>query len=298
MSVGLLAWLLKIVPFAELVEALAGINWQLLVPATILMIVALYFWDAICLRVLFVVDDRLVPFKQSLAVRGRSYLLGALNYELGQGAIAWSMARLQKTSFLAALSRSVLLAYHDLLVLLLAGLIGASLGDDIRLARIRLICSIGLGVLLIVTGALVLASKWYGRWLLQTKWGAWMDSWSWRRSFQLGLLRIFYFGILVAYGVVAVHASGTTVGLAVAASAIPVVLLADGLPSVAGLGTRETALLLLLSPPQPERLLAMSLVWSSGLIIGRVVIGLVATWAIPRAWHQPPENDTTVSTRR
>ena len=64
----------------------------------------------------------------------------------------------------------------------------------------------------------------------------------------------------------------------VVASTIPLVLLADGLPSVAGLGTRDTALQLLLSPDNPEALLAMSLIWSTGLVVVRSIIGLAHLW--------------------
>jgi len=67
--------------------------------------------------------------------------------------------------------------------------------------------------------------------------------------------------------------------LQVVCSVIPLVLLADGLPiSVSGLGTRETALLYLLNPDQPERLLAFSLMWSAGLLVGRIGIGLAYWW--------------------
>lgn len=293
-SIGLLAWLLQIVSLRDLVGALSNLDWHLLAPLTALMVAVLYFWDSVCLQVLFVVDDRLVPLKQSLAVRAKSYLLGAINYQLGQGAIAWGMAKLQNTSFLSALSRSVLLAYHDLFVLLTAGLIGATFGEDPRLARIQMICSVGLGILLAVTGGLFLVCKRYGRWIRRTKWGAWIDSWSWRRSLQLSVLRVIYFGTLVFYASLALRICRIAVDWKVAVSAIPVVLLADGLPSVTGLGTREAALLLLLDPPQPERLLAMSLVWSSGMIFGRFAIGLLALWVSPSRWTQPSSSHQSV----
>jgi hypothetical protein len=50
------------------------------------------------------------------------------------------------------------------------------------------------------------------------------------------------------------------------------------LPNFAGLGTRETSLLLLLAPPEPAVLLAMSLIWSTGMILFRFVIGLAHLW--------------------
>src|SRR5207248_719476 len=67
-------------------------------------------------------------------------------------------------------------------------------------------------------------------------------------------------------------------------SVIPLVLLADGLPiSVSGLGTREVTLILLLNPEEQERaiVLAFSLLWSIGLALGRLMIGLVHWWFLP-----------------
>src|SRR5262249_40553817 len=61
-------------------------------------------------------------------------------------------------------------------------------------------------------------------------------------------------------------------------SSIPLVLLADGLPNLGGLGTRDTALQLLIKTTRPDILLAMSLMWSTGLVVGRSVIGIVHLW--------------------
>jgi hypothetical protein len=281
-SVGLIAWLLHAVSLKELGAAFVTLNWALLAPVTAAMVVALYICDAVCLKVLFAVEGRVVRFRQALLVRGKTYVLGAFNYELGQGAIAWLMARLQNISLISALSRSVLLVYHDLLVLLAAGLIGASLGDDPRLIRVRWICVAGLGPLLLIGLVFWLAPASYRQWLRQSKWGSWMASWSWRRSALLALWRTLYFAILVIYAAVALTICRIPVSPTVVVSTVPLVLLADGLPSVTGLGTRETALMLLLEPKQPERLLAMSLVWSGGMIVVRLAIGLLLLWTTPR----------------
>jgi hypothetical protein len=101
-----------------------------------------------------------------------------------------------------------------------------------------------------------------------------LAGWSLRRSLRLVPLRIGYFAILVVYAAMALAICHISVDHEVVLSTIPLVLLADGLPNFAGLGTRETSLLLLLAPPEPAALLAMSLIWSTGMILIRFAIGL------------------------
>jgi len=102
-----------------------------------------------------------------------------------------------------------------------------------------------------------------------------LTDWSLRKSLVLIPLRCVYFSILLVYAVVALEIVRISVDFRVVFGAVPLVLLADGLPSMSGLGTRETALQLLLHPPRLEMLLALSLVWTTGLMVGRAAIGLV-----------------------
>ena len=169
------------------------------------------------------------------------------------------MARLQGTGLVRMLARSVLLAYHDILLLLTVGLCGSLLSTDPRATRLRPLIVTGLIVALAV-GVLV--------WALPPKLRArfrWADSeslldgWSIARSARLLPLRLVYFGILVTYASVGLAICRLPVDREVVVSTVPLVLLADGLPNFAGLGTRETTLQLVLAPGEPNAmLLAMS----------------------------------------
>ncbi len=201
-----------------------------------------------------------------------------MNYELGQAALAWGVARLQNIGVVRMLSRSVLLAYHDIVVLLAAGWVGSLLSDDPRMTRVRPYLTVGLVI------AVALAVVF---WSLPASFRArfrsadtesFLEGWSWGRSLRLLSLRLVYFGILVIYAAMALQICRLHVDHQVVLCAVPLVLLADGLPSFAGLGTRETALQLLLEPDNPAVLLAMSLFWSAGLIFGRLAIALAHLW--------------------
>jgi hypothetical protein len=176
------------------------------------------------------------------------------------------------------LSRSALLAYHDVVVLLGLGFVGSLLTDDPRVERIRPIVAIAFSVVIAIAIVFwLLPQTWRAK-----LWGAKIDElfagWSMGRSLQLIPLRCIYFSIFAVYAGVALAICHVPVDHQVVASTIPLVLLADGLPSVAGLGTRDTALQLLLTPDHPESLLAMSLIWSTGLIVGRSILGFIHLW--------------------
>ena len=261
---------------AKLAESAAALNWQQLVPVTAIMVVGLYLWDAVCLPAAYQVEGRKITYWQALHLRGLTYVGGSLNYELGQAALAWGMARLQGAGLVTMLARSVLLAYHDILVLLIGGFVGSLLTDDPRVVRLRPWIATGLAIGLAV-GLLA--------WLLPTLWrnhfrpadkSSLLAGWSLGRSMRLVPLRIMYFGILVTYATAALAICRIPVDWQVALSTVPLVLLADGLPSFASLGSRETVLHFLLAPSGPNpTLVAMSLVWSIGMIVGRLLIATV-----------------------
>ena len=227
----------------KLESSLALLDYQLLVPWTALMVLALYLWDAVCLRFVFVQGHAGLTYRTVLHARGSSYLLGAFNYELGQGVFAWEMARTTGTSVLAALTRAALIMYHDVVILVGLGLVGSLLSSDSAAESARFICVILLAGLLAVALFLgFMPAPWRAR-LLRTKWGAWTECWSWGRSLVLVLLRLVYYGFILAYAAVGFSICELPLDFSVVVSTIPLVLLFDGLPiSVSGLGTRENAL--------------------------------------------------------
>lgn len=277
-SFGLVAWLVTRVSPAALIRAAEELNWHALVPTTISMVLGLYLWDAVCLRSLFTTEGAPLNYRQALHARGISYLASAINYELGQGILAWDIAKSQRTGVVSCLSRMLILAYHDLLVLFGLALLGSIMVLQPRIAGLRTFAATGLLVLLLLPVIANMLPVTVLQRTVPARWRSQVDGWSLSQSFTLALLRIAYYLILVVYAAMALHFCRIHVNSLVVLSTIPMVLLADGLPSVSGLGTRDTALQLLLKPDRPELMAAMSLLWSSGLIIGRLGIGLAHMW--------------------
>lgn len=185
---------------------------------------------------------------------------------------------MQRASVVRMLSRSVLLAYHDVVVLLLLGLMGSLVTDDPRVVRVRPFIAVAM-VVASVVGAFfwALPAKVRARFRAANA-ESFLEGWSIRRSLRLIVLGLVYFSIFVVYAVVALRICRLPVDHQVVLSTVPLVLLADGLPNIASLGTRETALQLLLAPDRPAVLFALSLFWSTGLIVGRLAIALAHVW--------------------
>lgn len=283
-SLCLLAFVAYRVSPAKVAAAAGELQWQWLVPVTIGLVFVLYFWDAVCFRAVYELPGGTLDYRRALHLRGTSYLAGALNYELGHFVVAFGAAEAQQASVLTTLSRSLLLAYHDALVLLSLGLLGALLTSHPSGAVPRVVCLVGVGLLLLVATI--------PRWLSaerklrfrDTRWGQALADWTFGRSIELAWRRAVYFGFQVVYAAAALAICDVPVDALVVLGTIPLVLLADGLPSISGLGTRETTLTLLLQPPRPEVIVALSLLWSTVVLSSRLVLGLAHLW-IPR-WRR------------
>lgn len=278
-SVGLMVWLFRQVPFHAVLAAALQLPWQVLVPITVVMVLALYAWDGLCLPAVYGTNRSPFGYLAAIRARGLAYLLGAFNYELGEALVAWRISRVQKTSYIATLSRSVVLAYHDALLLAGAGLAGALVADDLPVApRVRLLCIVLLAGLLAAGAAIALLPRNLRRRFEATRWGAWLESWTWSRSLRLLLLRVVYYAFFGVYATAVLRISGIELSWAAMLGTIPIVLLAVTLPSVSGLGPRETALCVLLGPEHREVLLAIGLFMSTGQMLSRLAIGLVNLW--------------------
>jgi hypothetical protein len=168
-------------------------------------------------------------------------------------------------------------------VLLTGASLGSLLTSDPRVVRVRPY----LAVAIVVVAAIALLFRLLPR-AIRTRFRApdgesYLEGWSFARSLRLIPMRFVYFGILLVYAIVALHICDIPIDRGVTVSAMPLVLLADGLPSFAGMGTRETSLQLLLDPGRERApmLLAMSFFWSTGLLTGRLAIALAILWLRP-----------------
>jgi hypothetical protein len=266
-SSALIAWLAWKVSWSDLLQATAQLDMRLLVPLTAVLVLALYLWDAACVKYVFDRSGRAVAYGVAVRARGAAYSAGAIHYGLGQGVLAWLMADATGLSLPASLARLAVLTVHDLVVLMSLCLAAASMNSDSRMYTLRVVCSVGLLVLGLI-GIVV-----------QVRHPAWLGSWNWLSSLQLCALRSVNFGLSLVYVLASLVCVGVHAPWSAACTAVPLIQFAEGIPlTMSGLGTREAILLVVLNPDRPDLILAFGLVWSTGLILGRLAIGVGHLW--------------------
>jgi hypothetical protein len=273
----------------DLYQALASLNWVLLAPMSLALVAARYLWDSLCLWWLFKRPDQPLGYRATLRARGVSYLFTIVNYGVGQGFLAWFLAKKQQRGFVASATRCAMITYADLCVLLTLGLLGGALGADPRMRGTLLFCGLALAGLAALSATVYLLPGRRLRSVRQTRWGAALRSaaWRWRDLPTLGAMRLAYVGLGLIYITLALAVCGVALDPWVIVGVVPLVVLVDGLPiSVGSLGTREAALLLLLDPfllkADEPVLVAFSIVWSTCGLSGRALIGLGNLWG-PKA---------------
>ncbi len=277
-SLGLIAWLASRISLGEVLQAAVLLPWQKLAPMTVGLVVALYLWDALCLLTVFSTAAEDLTYVRMLQLRGKSYLVGALNQGLGQAAVAWHVAKMRQSSLRTSLTGSIILSWHEGLILSAMALIGSWSVENAHLAQTRWFCA-SLFAALVAAAVLLrfLPHNMRGR-LDQSPWGAALPAWDFRRSLRLIALRTVYFAIAGFYLVAALWLCGQSISLTTALAVVPLVLMATVLPSASGLGTRETALYLLLPSKRPNVVVAIGILWSTGVILLRLLIGLGWMW--------------------
>jgi hypothetical protein len=277
-SAGLVSWLVWRVSPERLAATAAVLDWPVLAGLTAALFLALLFWDTVCLKWLFAQPDHPLPFLTVLHARSASYAWTVINYEVGQGVLAWRLGRARAMPLGAAIGRTILLALHDVAVLLSLALLGSLAGAGPRPRAIAIGTGAGLAGLAVVAVVLKrLPPRWRG-WLPQR--GSFLDWWGLRHSLTLLGLRLLFFAIIWAYVALALRVCGFPEDARLVGGVIPLALTAEALPSVSGLGTRDSVLKACLqpSPEQEAVLLGFTLVWSTGLLILRLTVGLVSWW--------------------
>ncbi len=277
----MLLWLFSRFSLTELINAFGQFQWPLLIPLTWALVAFTFLWDSLCLRRLFSQGTEPIDYGVVAHARGLSYLFAVVNFSFGQGLLAFILSRARGIRFAEAAGRCVVMAYVDVLTLLSVGLMGASFSSDPRIRYMPLVAGLALASLLSVVAVLkVFPGRAIPR-FRQSPLGdaARLLDWPWSEIGSLAGLRLVYFSGSILYLWTALWIAGFAIGPLVAISVLPIIAMLEGLPlSIGGLGTRETALVLLLQPPHPELLVAFCLVWSGSFISGRMLIGLISLW--------------------
>jgi uncharacterized membrane protein YbhN (UPF0104 family) len=279
-ALAILGALFARIPRQALLHALETGPWFSLGLYTWVQWLLLLTADSFAIRISLAITGFRERFARIVLARGATYMLGLVNYALGQGALGVYLQRSGVAALRAAGTMIFLLTVNLGVLLVIAGL-GFWAGGSPQTAYLNLaplFYGLGLGMVLYLA-----AVGWQPRALqdyqvlaplMQAGLGGHLRAAAARLPHLLFLV-LAYWGALRLWGIPVPLAQGLAV--------VPVVLLVNAVPiTPLGLGTTQAALVLLFSPfvplPDPEVraavVLAFSLTYYLCGIVAQVLIGL------------------------
>jgi hypothetical protein len=279
-AAGILLFLLHRVPFAALRSGLAHGPWGPLTAYTLPLAAVTLLADAFATQVCLAVTGEPRPFGTLVLVRGATYLLGLVNYALGQGGIG---LYLHRTGTRAARGTGIVLFLMavNLGALVLTAALGLALPLGTRLGppvRATVLSGLALGALYL--GVVALRPAFLARReLLSPLFVAGV------RGHLAALAARFPHVLLLALGQWgALWIWGVRIPADHALALMPLVLVVAALPvAPAGLGTLQAAQVLLFAPYATEAaVLSFSLAFSLLGLVFQAAVGVASLAALKR----------------
>jgi hypothetical protein len=236
-TIGLLAWLFWRTPFSQVWAATrSAAPWT--VPAGVLLFGCIYLGDSFAMWKTFGWFLAKFSYGQILLVRGATYLLAAINYNVGQGAIVYFVHRARAVPVLRGVATVLLIMGVNVLALLFLTSAGLLIAPDAP-HSLRVIVGVAFAGLSVYI-AVVLA---HPRWLASRPIFDVLLSAGLRGHLRALVVRLPHIAALIAYQTAMLHAFGVAVPVLQALVCLPVVFFVAVLPiSVQGLGTTQAAM--------------------------------------------------------
>jgi hypothetical protein len=276
-TAGLLFFLFKRIPFRDVVAATrAAAPWT--VPVCLASLVALYLADSFAIWKTFGWFLAPLTYAQVLVVRGATYLLAVINYNVGQGAIVYFVHRATGVPVMRGVATVLLIMGVNVLALLFLTTAGLVVAPDVPHA-ITVVACVAYAGLAFYAVVVAIKPRWLAsRPLFDVLLGAGIKGHA-----RALLVRVPHIASLVVLQTSMLHAFGVAVPVVQAAVALPIVFFISVLPiSVQGLGTTQAAMVFFFARYAPGNesarqaaVLAASLVSQALSVMFQVTLGLV-----------------------
>jgi uncharacterized membrane protein YbhN (UPF0104 family) len=234
----ILVLLFRRIPLRDVVAAADNASaW--FIPATVCIVLMVYIADSVAIWKTFGWFVTRLSFKDTLILRGATYLIALINYTLGQGAFVYFLKRTRGVPMMRAAAAVLLIMGTNVLLLLLLSTAGVALGAESvpQLRTVLLVSYVGLAIYVILL--------------------IWRPAFLTKRPVLDVLLEAGVLGHLKALGIrlphlitlltmnyVALHAFGVPVPVLETMLAMPVVFFVAVLPiSFQGLGPTQGAMI-------------------------------------------------------
>ncbi len=235
-TAGLLLLLFMRTSVTEVIDAArASAGWTL--PAGLAGVIAIYICDSFAMWRTFGWFLAKMSFSDVLLVRGATYLLAAINYNVGQGAIVYFVHRTAGTSIMRGAATVLLVMGTNVLALLFLATAGIAVADGVPHAA-KILVAVAWGGLAFYVTLVAVRPRWLDRPIFQVL----LDSGIGGHLRALAV-RIPHIASLVAFQFAMLHALHIQVPLVDALATLPIVFLVAVLPiSVQGLGTTQAVM--------------------------------------------------------
>ncbi len=280
LAAAILYWIFSLVPVDKAWTAAAGADLRLFVPATLAAVTYWFLLESRAFAYLFSRFNAPLPWGEARSLRGMTYLLTPINWNLGNAAMIVHLRVTKGVSALAATSS--LFFYASLDTVVLASLVFA--GAVALPATPTTESMMRIAGTVVATQVLFLAVLVSGRpawrplaWLRERRIFA---SFTRARPRDLGVLasiRSAYFAGFIVFFWLGARAFQIDLPFAFAAAVTPLVMVAGALPiTPAGLGTQQAAMLFFFEAYGDQgAVLAFGLAFPAALILARLPIGFL-----------------------
>ena len=233
----LLFLLFRKIPFATVLAATRNAAvWT--VPVAAAWIAVIYFADSFAIWKTFGWFLAPLSYAQVLVVRGATYLLAAINYNVGQGAIVYFVHRATGASVMRGVATVLLIMGVNVLALLVLTTVGLAIAPDVPHA---VAIVVGVAYAGLAVYALAVATK--PRWLAQRPVFDVLLAAGPAGHVRALLVRVPHILALMTFQTCMLRAFGVAVPVGQALATLPIVFFIAVLPiSVQGLGTTQAAM--------------------------------------------------------
>jgi hypothetical protein len=274
---GLLFLLFRRIPLAEVMAAARGAaGWQ--IPVCLLLLIALYVCDAFAMWKTFGWFVAPMAFGDVLLLRGATYLFAALNYNVGQGAIAYFVHKTTGAPAMRVVATVLLMMGINVLALLLLASVGLGAAPEVPHA-VTVTVVVAYAGLAIYVVALILRPTWLVRRpLFDVVLGAGIAG-----HLRALVVRLPHIATLIVFELALLRGFHMAVPVLAALAILPIVFLVAALPvSVQGLGTTQAAMIYFFAryapgdrPAQQATVMAASLVGQALALGLQALIGVI-----------------------
>ncbi len=255
-TAGMLAYLFHRLPVQQVLDAARhAAPWT--IPALAAIVLAVYLADCFAIWKTFGWFVAPLTVRETLTLRGATYLLALVNYSLGQGAFVYFLNRTRGVPLVRGAGAVLLIMGINVLVLLLLSSLGLVLGAQ-SLPAVKTVVSVAWAGLAFYVAVLL----WRPRWLVQRPVLDLLLTAGIRGHLRALAVRVPHVATLLVLNHVALHAFGVQVPALQSLLCFPVVLFIAVLPiSIQGIGPTQGVMIFFFAryAPSPATVLAASL---------------------------------------